>query len=229
MPFDQDFEANPRAFLSQYAIVPMAGRIDDDQTGKKIVTGFFTLSVFEGMDPGGNAIGVLRLDQADSGLKAYWVAYEDDKAKRAMLGTEAKYMFTANMDGCSFGHGSKTGTGEVLVSHANAGGYGAAREELARKIGYSNDEALGLARSAQANEQARMLDKHMQPDSLQILHPSAYGVGQTNIQVNGQNFDIYKNAATVVGLRENGSWRFLCQRRVITERGQYVLRDVIDI
>jgi hypothetical protein len=136
-------------------------------------------------------------------------------------------MFTANMDGCSFGYGSKTGTGEVLVSHANADGVGAQAEAAALQSNPSPDMALLKGRAAQMVRQAEMLEKKMQPGTLRTLSPTDYG-DPFHGGVEGDP-DVYKYAATVVGLRENGSWRFLCQRRVITTSGQYVLRDVIDI
>lgn len=228
MPYNEDFEAEPEDFLNRFAIIPTAGKILDG-AGKKIVTGYFNL-VPSGFQAGGNAEAVLKLEKADDGIKAYWLAYEDDKSKRAVLGNDARFMFTANMDGCSFGYGSKTGTGEVLVGHANAGEVGVQAEAAASDAGVDPGNVLLMARNAQKDAQAGMLGKKMTPGSLKILHPfhyadSAHGTDGA-IDREGR---IYKYAATVVGIRKPDGWKFFCQRRTITTRGQFVLRDVIEI
>ncbi|MDX8130257.1 hypothetical protein QLH52_23405 [Methylomonas sp. OY6] len=52
-------------------------------------------------------------------LRAYWCPYEDDAMHSIMVGAGADFMFTSNMDGCSFGVGSATPTGDRRVAHIN--------------------------------------------------------------------------------------------------------------
>jgi len=53
-------------------------------------------------------------------ITVYWLGYKDDSAKFQMLGTNGpRVMLTHRMDGCTFGVGSPTATGDVLVGHFN--------------------------------------------------------------------------------------------------------------
>jgi hypothetical protein len=55
-------------------------------------------------------------------FKAYWCPYQGGAFKHAFLGADANYMFTAKMDGCTFGVGSALADGSCMVVHANDGG-----------------------------------------------------------------------------------------------------------
>ena len=55
---------------------------------------------------------------ADSCL-AYICDYKKGEINYQVLGREAKFCFTTTMNGCTFGIGSPTSDGSVLVSHAN--------------------------------------------------------------------------------------------------------------
>jgi hypothetical protein len=211
--FNEEFQEKPVAFLHKYAIFPVPHRIND-VLGKKVSTTRFS---FEEADwqPGGIAKKVLYLKEDGDGFPAYWLAYEKNKAKRAVLGTAARFMFTADMDGCSFGFGSKTDTDEVLVGHANAyatGDNAAAQGEPAHR-----------ARKAQADRQYEMLRKKMKPGTLRVLFPHAYA---DPFHDNDPSSNVEKYAATVVGIRDDSGWTFYCQLRVLTTGGQFVLRGV---
>lgn len=52
-------------------------------------------------------------------LNAYWCNYGDDSQYAITVAGAADFMFTSNMDGCSFGVGSATPTGARRVSHIN--------------------------------------------------------------------------------------------------------------
>lgn len=51
-------------------------------------------------------------------VSAYWCPYDDDTQHSIIVGANADFMFTPNMDGCSFGVGSNAG-GSHRVSHIN--------------------------------------------------------------------------------------------------------------
>jgi hypothetical protein len=55
---------------------------------------------------------------------SYWCPYAKNNAPHVHLKSGASWMFTAKMDGCSFGIGIPSGTGSVYVAHANQGGKG---------------------------------------------------------------------------------------------------------
>jgi len=50
---------------------------------------------------------------------AYWCPYTNQQTRYTTLTGNADFMFTATMDGCSFGIGSRTPDGTCLVSHSN--------------------------------------------------------------------------------------------------------------
>ncbi len=50
----------------------------------------------------------------------YWCPYDMNRTSFTTLSGSADYMFTATMDGCSFGIGTPAGDGTVLVSHSNS-------------------------------------------------------------------------------------------------------------
>lgn len=52
-------------------------------------------------------------------FNAYWLPYNDDNMFSILLEDDADLMFTARMDGCSFGAGSETPSHARLVSHVN--------------------------------------------------------------------------------------------------------------
>jgi hypothetical protein len=52
-------------------------------------------------------------------LDAYWCPYDDDAMHSIVVDGAANFMFTSNMDGCSFGVGSQTPTGARRVAHVN--------------------------------------------------------------------------------------------------------------
>jgi hypothetical protein len=56
----------------------------------------------------------------DDAFMGYWCPYEADQTRFTTLTGLAQYMFTATMDGCSFGIGHKSKDGTVVVGHSNA-------------------------------------------------------------------------------------------------------------
>lgn len=52
-------------------------------------------------------------------LNAYFCPYGDDAMHSITVSNGADFMFTTNMDGCSFGVGSPTATGARRVAHVN--------------------------------------------------------------------------------------------------------------
>jgi hypothetical protein len=216
--YDKEFLKAPELFLCKYAIIPLNGQLHDPVRGTKLLRARFSFREAPGLTPGGIAEKVLLLEDVPRGIPAYWLAYEADKSKRAVLGDAEGFMFTANMDGCSFGYGSETGTGAVLVGHANAASTGV---ETVRNLGHNPyldvpADAVRQAREAQAAAQRQMLQKKMNPGTLTVLEPSDY-LGHNNLD---------RCAATVVGIRRRAGWNFYYQLRSVTTENQYVLSGI---
>jgi hypothetical protein len=57
--------------------------------------------------------------KADS-FSAYWCSYKKNELHYVTLGTDASFVFTPTMDGCSFGIGQAASDGSVIVSHVNS-------------------------------------------------------------------------------------------------------------
>jgi hypothetical protein len=68
--------------------------------------------------PNDSLIDGYYLEEGDGGaasFQAYWCAYEESTVHSITVGSQADLMFTATMDGCSLGVGSRTDTGDRLV------------------------------------------------------------------------------------------------------------------
>jgi hypothetical protein len=233
MSLDTEFQRDPLVFATAYGIFPTANILRDPKTGKKLVHGRFTLQLNPDCRGGGTALkGVVMLEhvenEEDGGLECYWVSYEETKSKRCMLGTEADYMFTAAMDGCSFGVGSPTSDGHVLVGHANAADVGERAAEQAKSRGLEAALASAWARAVQAGAQRRMLRKKM-PRPPTVFGPSGYKFID-HLGIDEEDAPNWTSGATVFGVREEGVWKFYAQRRAHRiVGGLMIVRDVIRI
>jgi hypothetical protein len=89
-------------------------------------TGGFNIGFTGRTGSGGNMPVVSVANEPGFGdtFSSYWCPYQANAAPHAYLRNAAPYMFTAKMDGCSFGIGSPSSNGSVRVSHCNAGGRG---------------------------------------------------------------------------------------------------------
>jgi hypothetical protein len=124
MPAVQTFLANPLAFMRSNIVqqsVAGTGAVHGN-------TGWFTFSATpsEGRLPAGGECTVYSMQVSNEGtegvdrFQAYWCPYANDHVYSITLAGEARYMFTAKMDGCSFGVGVPAPDGSVRVAHANS-------------------------------------------------------------------------------------------------------------
>ena len=166
MSASQDFKDDPLDFMNNNVVIVRYGmgatKLKDraNFVGHTIVGKAVTLT----LTPYNNYTGYLhdmripvyKLElghQAgvDDQIFAYWCPYSDDKTYGVVLKDVADYMFTAEMDGCSFGVGSRGRDGSRLVYHANV--HGSDRQDQQDK---------------QHSDLANVNASHM------ILHPTAY-------------------------------------------------------
>ena len=136
----------------------------------------------------GKACDVYSLAEAgpkdDPVVLAYFLDYQAGKIKHQFLGKKAAVAFTITMDGCTFGVGSKTLAGGVLITHANATGV---------HKGVKGDEGTSLNIATQKEWTQRDLGA----DST-LLEPSKYRPAGAQI-------------ANTFGLRDSKGWSFYYQ------------------
>lgn len=99
-----------------------------------------------GRDKDGNALDVVtvaNMSNQNPSFNAYWCPYESNDVQQVTLGNQADYMFTAKMDGCTFGVGSANPDGSRTVCHANVGGKGHDQLDLIKaSASFQNDGGL---------------------------------------------------------------------------------------
>lgn len=114
----REFAADPFEFMKTNLVVVPPGLND-------VITGHGqTLAEFYVEDAGDRfelrtTVGMTTPNPHPPYVMAYWCPYQKDNDCKIMVGNYADYMFTAKLDGCSFGVGSPTGHGEALVCHSN--------------------------------------------------------------------------------------------------------------
>jgi len=154
-----------------------------------VVPGFNNNNAWIGKNSAGQIIDVNTVKNfppaGGATFQSYWCPYESNNCKLAWLGTQANYMFTAKMDGCTFAVGSSAPSGERMVAHANVGGKGGEQLNLIRgKIAFRNDK------------------------NMKTLAPSAYYYGGRDDTTN----TMWKIQATTFGIRlADGTWKFYSQ------------------
>ena len=125
-------------------------------------------------------------------IHAYFCDYTGGQIRHQILSKAAAICFTITMDGCTFGIGSSTPTGCVLVTHANATG---AHPDIAD---------LGERAAANIQTQKDWTLADLGADAT-LLEPTAYRPAGEQI-------------ATTFGVREGSGWDFYYQsyRRLAT-------------
>jgi hypothetical protein len=122
---------------------------------------------------------------------AYWCPYESNQLRQTTLGGDAEYMFTAKMDGCTFGVGTAVLGGHVTVGHVNIGGDGQAQMDLLRGSASFGVNGSGLTG---------------------YLGPGTYRYKDSQGHL--------KSQATTFGMRDPmGNWRFFAQICTVTTLG----------
>ena len=119
---------------------------------------------------------------------AYWCPDEANALQQVTLSNKANFMFTAKMDGCTFGVGSVTPSKDRLVCHVNLGARGAFGDQGKSQV----DLATGPSGPLHGDKSAS------------YLGPAAYRFIDPNANEETQ--------ATTFGVRRsNGSWEIWTQ------------------
>lgn len=116
------FMSDPVEFMMNNVVSTPEGGDVNKTGGKK----FFTLDKLAGTAKSVERPGALiptymcRPGSGPEGvMEIYWCPYQDDTIQSTTVGNEANVMFTAPMNGCSFGVGSVTDDGSRRVAHIN--------------------------------------------------------------------------------------------------------------
>src|SRR5262245_29002349 len=143
---------------------------------------------------------------------AYWCPYHADQTLSAFLKQEARFMFTAVMNGCSFGIGSATNNGSRMVYHANkaATGQNTAVADDASRDGFQTKL------NAQVGAQVTDLVAVGVPQGTffkkgNIINPKHYAGKKGKVQPVVGAFRI-KYISTTVGVRDGQAWAFYTLR-----------------
>ena len=130
----------------------------------------------------------------DAGAFVSWICdYDSDAVNYKTLSNSRQYCFTATMNGCTFGIGTRVGGGVVTVSHSNAVtlGGGSLRQQAV--------EQKSLASSV-SPEGVRLFQPIDYNFNGHVYTPSFGGHGQLN--------------TTTFGLLINNDWRFYYQQYI---------------
>jgi hypothetical protein len=199
------FKDDPLQFMREHVILP--DLVEDQATnpGQSDVRRFTLVEAETFQVTNREGAKVYRLidvpddDEPDDYLSAYWCPYRANHQLGAMLEQDAVYMFTAVMDGCSFGIGSATPDGSRAVFHANSAAVG----DQARGTDPTRQKKVQKGLKAQTKHQAKLLS-HMRIEGGNVIDPNFYGGGLE--QTSGAYTVKYKS--TTVGLRTARGWTF---------------------
>ncbi len=203
---DDAFMADPLAF--------MAGNVVRVNCGKAVRGTYgFLLERKETVARSGTRRGKLVpfyfMTQREGGpIDAYWLPYQENAAKDATLGIghgDPRFMFTVNMNGCSFGWVQGEDRG-ALVSHHND------------RAGDNSAETI----------EGQALESGDKPEGFRFFHQSAYRTPLNR----GTGYDrLYQ--ATVMGIRTGTRWKFYCQRRkdlgAVKGAPAWTLKGIVEI
>lgn len=153
-----------------------------------------------------NVYEMIPADGVES-FKSYWCDYSDDSVHSVTCGREADLMFTAKMDGCSFGIGTPAPDGSVRVAHSNV--------QESREMKLVQDAMVAAFDRNNPNNSAMLAltarkNNVKQKEQLALL--KYHGVGGP--MTSSISPALYRdNIVTTFGVRDrtNGQWKFYFQ------------------
>ena len=134
---------------------------------------------------------------------AYWCPYTNQQTRYTTLSGNADFMFTATMDGCSFGIGSRTPDGTCLVSHSNQNQF---------ETPDSKDEMISKQKGAL---------RGLLGSKAKLFQPKDYRSVGTFKKTHGVS-------AATFGVCENKKWKFYAHRFIKNYNGVIVEFNLID-
>lgn len=171
------------------------------------------------VDDSGREIGkVYDLARSDgtTGIKAYFCPYKQNSSCFITLGAAANYMFTTQMDGCTFGIGSNAG-GNILVGHANYAAIGKEWEQ-------GNSMALDPSGTNSAPSNVAMGRQRQRQSQLNVLQSKMDWKGKFIKPEDYMPADAGR--ATTFGVRKAGGWSFYTAMYWTTDNWTFQNRGV---
>ena len=141
-------------------------------------------------------------------FQAFWCDYDNSATKSVTVDSRANLMFTAAMNGCSLGVGSKVqSTGTRLVSHANCTSIGSLISDLTRDPQKPKNEVMINRVSQQLAQTAILRMIHKYDPNLEIIAPPHYRIDEK-----ARNQVLH---STTFGVRDwiTNDWAFYVQKR----------------
>ena len=195
MCFKSAFKASPMEFMRKNIVVsPLENPGLDKYTNKNTVK--LSIAAYPEMQvankPDGGVYKIV-FEDSEHAIEAYWCPYHTNDVGSVTLGTDAKWVFTAAMSGCSFGIGARALDGTLRISHANSKNSSAA-------YGISTPEDV-----QPAMDQQRRVQRHF----LAEQHSINKVVNYKHYMGDGDNFDTTSRSTTFGELPNvGGVWNF---------------------
>jgi len=204
----KEFAENPSLFLKRNLVIQLAN-VGEGDTFAKDRTYFYVIP-YENVwmktqggefgdvpvrrfDRGSAKVYVMKCskEKVEHGVAGYWLAYQQNQSHQVTIGTDAEYVFTPTVDGCTIGVGPSNGFGGHILSHINRGGW-------------------------KANDQQVIEAKRISGENAVILDAGSYQKWEAWDLVPDN-----KIKTTVWGERTGNDWRFFYQSYRVTGGFQY--------
>jgi hypothetical protein len=221
MPVD-DFYKDPKSFLDTNVVRVGSVPLKDGETTGSV----FHLELAEKAgasvtDATGKTIGKVydlrRGDASSPGIDAFFCPYKQNSTHFITLSNAAQYVFTTQMDGCTFGIGNDT-KGALIVGHANYGSLGAEWEHgysMSLNPDQENNAPLNTAMGRQRQRQAQMATLNSKMGwAGRFIKPEDYMPNDVG-------------RATTFGVRETDGWKFYTARYWTADSWTFQHRGVV--
>jgi hypothetical protein len=133
MPTEQEIQAarqakdwfleDPHDFALRNVLVPWYQNLNIRNNGGLTTFALELYTYGHGLDRNGNEIPVFHIvdgtEYGDAAFDGYWCAYNNNEVKQITVWNDGVALFTDTMDGCTFGVGTPSRDGAVVVTHVN--------------------------------------------------------------------------------------------------------------
>ncbi|WP_133300366.1 hypothetical protein [Paraburkholderia lacunae] len=199
----EDFQHDPYDFLSNNVVYPNISVLRQEYLLPNVGGEAFVIrpapvipvtvkKVPNASSTTGGVFALVRAGDKDHfPLRAYYLPYMQNKTCGGVLHKSAEWMFTAAMDGCTFGAGSVTADGVCLAVHANAASAGQGGRDEQRR---------------QQDEQIATTFSTLGSSKTMSIAPSNY------MSDGGGGSAPAKISATTFGKRSGDKWEFFVLR-----------------
>jgi hypothetical protein len=137
----------------------------------------------------------------DGGFDAYWCPYDNNSVTSVTVRKHANAMFTDRMDGCTFGVGSMSKDGSVLVTHVNQNQFEEPGDTSKME---SEQRRLALKEVGPGGRLFEPVNYRRKPGETEKLESTTFGVGNWKTK----------------------TWSFYAQLLERGGMGDYILRSV---